>query len=427
LTKKINKPGQMIPKNNIVSKFRNTIYQDLEKWKDNLKKAEIQREEDIKRQRQINKQNRQKIIDLENLEIKNKYQENLAIRQKKLDEVKNTQAYLIEVSDEECKPNRMHPDQNYKILDPKLKFIGYFSNGSRRTIKPIKNPENIDNLFKFDYDILQYAGDFKFKPGSIKTFYFEKELKLGNNAIEQRINIPPVEEPKYLEDAKTEKTSQFGGSLDSDLEIKPWTTIKRPRPITQAMTKANNSIKSCDKDFKELAKQSARIYDKMNTNLTIKTNKFSVLKVHKAAWNLHKYVKNEDKITMVNCGTKPDIKSDRIYDTITNVKPFKNGKEMTKREINLHKEKIKQVKRKHEKLKVIDVEKRISFREMILNIVNSQILKEKKIPDKKLLDNKDIDYFLETGTLSKKVSGLHKSARQVVLRILRSFYLEVFE
>jgi len=423
--------GQLIPKDNVISKFRNDIYQDLEKWKNNLKKAEQQREIEIKEQRKLNKINRQKIIDYENKRIAEKFEEDKKERQKEIDKLLNNDIHLVRVSSEECLPNRAHPDIDYKMLDPKLKFIGYYSNNSRRTIKHVKNPTNTENLFKFEYDILSYSTienrEAIFVPGNIKTYYFEKNLKLGVNAINQKVKLPEVENPKYLPDAITEKTSQFGGSLDSDLDIKPWTIIKRPRPITQAMTQANNSIKSCDKDFKELAKQSARVYENINKGKQFTYNKFSVLKVHKAAWNLDKYVKNDDKITMVDCGLKNDVKSDRIYDKVVDVRPFKNGVEMTKRQINLRKNQMKEVKRKHEKLKIVDVEKRISLREMIMNIVNSKILEETKIPDKKLLDSKDIDYYLETGSLSKKVSGLHKSARQVVLRILRSFYLELFE
>jgi len=425
----------LVPVNNAVSRNFNRINGIIEEWKDNLKKAEMRKETQIREQRKADKKLRQTAIDVENAQIRKEYEMKLEERNKAIDEEKKraNNVTLVEVLTNECLPRRGAPDRQFKVLEPKYKFIGVYDNGAKRTIKHIKSVVGpTDDLFCVEFDTGEYpkfkdqGWDWDFNPGRVEKFYFEKYLKLGDNAINSRIDIPMPTKPQYIEDAKTEKTSIWKMSLDSDLD--PIRVIKKAKPDTAEMVEATNAITEWQKAKKTAIKMIAKVYDETNKDTGVNHNRFSVLKLHNSSWNLHKYVKNEkDKISQVPVGLKTDVKSDRIYDTVTEVQWFKKGEPMKKRDIKKRKQEMRDIKAKNKKFKTVNVEKRLTFREVVLMIVNSRLLEEVKISNEKILQDPAIDEFLEKGFLTRKTTGLNKSHRAVATRIIRSFYCEIFE
>jgi len=391
-----------------------------------LKKAEERRENAIKHERQMDKLARQKIIDEENEMRKKKFENQLQERQAAIDKLKeeNKGIKLIEVSARECKPYRFCEDRMYKILDPKYKFIGIYNNGQVRNIKHIQSEiKDQSEVFEFEYDVLTLQNNV-FVPGNKKKFYFEKYLQMGGNAINKKIDIPKPEIEPLLPPARTAKTTVLiDGSLDEDLEINHCNDIKRPRVATSAMMTASAEIVGWEKAKKTCARFAAIASERDNKDTFVSYNKFAVLKLHQSSWNLNKYVKNDSKITQINEGTKPDLKSNSTYDTVENVVLYRDGKKMTKKELKERRREMIVHKQKTKKHQPVSIEKRLSFREVVLMILNNKFLKEIKVKQSKFIDDAAIDEFLQTGSLSKKVTGLSKGPRSIAVRIIRSFYL----
>jgi len=375
----------------------------------NLLKAEKLKKDMVLRARQNDKRFRQQAIDEANREIKEKYLKELAIykdkMQKLMDETK--QVLLVEVDSRECMPARYHPDRDYKILDPKLKFKGRFSNGMFRSIKHVTNRVPGEEYFEYKYDTSLRQDQ------PPETFYFHKYLQLTNQAISTKINLDELKEPEYLPDAVTEKTQytnnknihdHAGSSLDLVHD-------KVPYPQTELCTLAEQNIKKWQMVKRHKINEIANIELNDNKKSFMSYNKFIPLRNYKADWKVHKLANyKKDEVLTYNDNNKLENKKTKVT--------------LSKRQMNNRKEmKRKFINSKTVPNQLIKYEAKISFINMMTLILNSILYKRMKLKDENQLTEEALVYYVTHGHLTKQLTGLEKGRRLQMQRIISDFFI----
>jgi len=399
----------------------------LEKAKDDLKQAEVNKRIDVLRQRQENKIARQKVIDFQNAENIKNYNE---LVEKKVEEYNNIVNNMTEeeekrvvdkITYERCLPNRID-EYTGKFLNERVEITVVYKNGYRRSFKAIKNPSEQEKQECYSCDIPampEYSYS-TFMHGNFKNpYYFKIQAKDIVQKKAQASYADAVEkfkkenpEPKLISNAKTETTGSILLSAScSSLGI-PRRSIKKEIPQTAEIKNALQSIKEWTVVH---GKHKASIRKKFMENIQdeiISHNKYAILQNHHSCVEVHRLAnyKRSDVFKKDEDGVPIMTKRDKIK------------KRLVKKEVR-KKDKIDSIKSKQTPI----TGPNISFKNLILMIVNSQLFKEEKIKQEKQFTGEAFDSYLEKGFLTKRDCHLSKKQRDVLKRILDDLFINLLD
>jgi len=414
----------------IITNSNYVKFPPLEEAKNQLQQAEINKRNDILAQRQKDKQNRQKIIDMQNEQNIKNYN---TLVEEKIKEYQNTvnelskeeeKRVVDKITYEKCLPKRL--DDRGKFVDEKVEITVIYANGYKRNFKAIKRPTEEDKKSCFSCTIPakpeyaegcltgEFNGQYIPQVGNDYMYYFkispsdiiQKKAKLSYaEAVERFKKENP--EPKKIPDAKTETTGSWVVSMSCSSLGVARRTISKPIPQTEQVENALRNIREWTVVHGKTKAAIRRDFISDFGNQLLNHNKYAVLQNHKSCIEVHRLAnyernkvipKNEEGATII---TKSQLKKRR-----------KNIKEIRK------KDKIQSTESKKNPI----IGPNINFKTLMVMIVNSQLFKEEKIKQENQFTEKAFDIYLEKGFLSKSDCHLSKKHRGALKRILDDLF-----
>jgi len=413
--------------NNSLMKFQSQIQEYhknvyLEQAKDALKMAEENKRNDILKERQERKRERQAVIDQMNEDNIRNY--NLKVEELKAKFEKEKES-LQEIEDErevdhidyrDCLPFRIGGDRD-KLLLEKVKITIFYKNGYKRSFNQIKEPTEEEKATCFSCSIPdkpEYSTnilDGKFRKDK---YYFkisskdvvQKKAQENFETYKKKFEEEnPI--PEKIPDAKTEVTHRWVISQSCSSLGVVGRYMKDEPPPTKQIVSALQEIKKWQVVHgKNKATIRRNIYDVLKDE-KLNHNKYSVLQNHKSCVEVNR---------LANYKVSDVLKKDD--DGRINI----SKKQETAR--RQHIKKIRAENRKESNLTKLNpiTGPNVTFKNMILMIINSRLFSEEKIKQEKQFTGESLEAYLEHGFLRKQDCHLNKNVRKTLKRILDDLF-----